>query len=154
MNSEEREGLKQIRERQEHNKSTVNDYEGHVPKWLQTAYSDIDFLLSLIDSQAADYTRPAGWQDAMQRADPRKVFITFDTRENAEAFMRGLQPTTDAATRMRDLCVQKVKAMAEVWLGESRAESYDPRSNELYERCVAARSVVKELESLTLEQVK
>lgn len=133
-NSDE-ERIAQIRERH----CPMTHRECPTPKWQMR--QDIDFLLSLLDRQAADHARPAGWQDAMQRADPCKVFITFETREHAEAFLRGLQPAesaNDAATRMREACVVKVK----VWANEHKHAFVGHVIDELY----------KELESEDVQQ--
>lgn len=52
MNSEQQERIEQIQNRQEHNKSAASDYERPLPKYLSTAYLDIDFLLSQLDSDS------------------------------------------------------------------------------------------------------
>lgn len=58
-----------------------------------------------------------------------------------------------AATAMRSRCVEKVKVFENDWLVASRAEGCtDERSNNLYERVIAARAIAIELEAVTLEQ--
>lgn len=54
MIPEQKQRIEQIRERQEHNKSAASD--NPIPKFLATAYNDIDFLLSLVKSQEATGT--------------------------------------------------------------------------------------------------
>ena len=100
MSNEREERLKQIRERHEHNKSAVNDYEGHIPKWLQSAYADIDFLLSLLDSKTAG----GAICTCSDLSELERVY--GEHYDNCPA------STYRAATRMRKACVEKVKTMA------------------------------------------
>lgn len=99
--------------------------------------------LSLLDSDSQAAARPVGWQSAVQRADPRVVTVTFETRECAEAFINGLEPTIGpvvAATAMRDKCVDAIKSLRATPHGAAYSN--------------AINDAIHKIESLTLDQVK
>lgn len=113
MNSNEREQVEQIRERH----LRVDCYKSQMR-------TDINFLLSLLDSQVESIELlrkiPAVANDALN--------------------MTLSQIQGDAATRMRDLCVEKVRELQRDW---DKAQSYDFRDATFY--------IVTALESVTLE---
>ena len=102
--------------------------EGDQP-WRRTAHEiadvydgyvgDIEFLLALLDSQAE---LPSG---------------------HREGFIQGY---CEAATRMRELCVAKVRVMRDDWRkgGEWESEEYAD----------ASEKIITALQSLTLDQVE
>lgn len=141
MTEEERERVTQIRER------VVAKYQ-NVPSGVSmmecpgcgcaafaATRDDIDFLLSLLDSQAAK-------GDAADRG-INKLLLASDL--TAEAYKKGW---SDAATQMRDACVEKVKAARYYW----EAKVPDDRLWGLW--VSAANQIITDLESLTLEQVE
>ena len=154
MNDEQAKQLQRIRERYTAALEIIarRGFAREAPQWAM-----IGFLLNLVDSQVADYARPVGWQDAMQRADPRRVFITFENRECAEAFIRGLRPaigSIDAAANMRSACIEKVKELAESW-ARSVNDQWDDRpdlSFDAAEGLKAAGIVIDALQSVTIQE--
>lgn len=109
------------------------------------ATSDIDFLLSLLNSQAAK-------GDAADRG-ISKLLLASDL--TAEAYRKGW---SDAATRMRE-CVEKVKAMRDGWhdryvAADSSTREALVRKEMLFAQCCAARDIIKEIEPLTLDQME
>jgi len=126
MNSEREERVKQIRERRERVKRERETLisEGLIAMVLDPSGDDIDFLLSLYDSLMAHST------------------------QFAEKTYRGqYEAVNDAATRMRDLCVEKVKA-----LRDSRVERLRNDRDPLWNITISTlNSVIEELESLTLD---
>lgn len=158
LTEEQRSRLKQIRERQEHNKSAASDHP--IPKYLETAYADIDSLLSLLDSQAeAAFVGPcvhcghnnydAELGECKQRWMEGRMSVVCGcpcAKHNSLA---------NAATRMRDLCVDQVRAMGAEW----DTDSQDPRADlknligvRSRAKADAAGAIVTALESLTLDQ--
>lgn len=121
MNTDERERLKQIRER---HRLAVFAYKGEKPP---IAVGDIDFLLSLLDSEAA-----------------------LDCRPNMIAINR-----EHAAVLMRDKCVEKVREYGEFHLAEMKYQSragQEDEANAHASRSVAADELAAQLKSLTLDQ--
>lgn len=116
MNNGEREQrLKEIRERRSRNTGPSFGYTAEL-------CADIDFLLSLLDSQAAD----GDLSHCALCEDPNFIY-----RDCALA----------AATRMRERCVARVKQL----LPEYEKLDHAPPSN-------ALREVITALESLTLNE--
>lgn len=95
-------------------------------QFFANAAADIDFLLSLIDSQAE--------------------------LSHAARTPMGISIAESAATAMRDRCVEKVKALGAVWKGfGDQSSGYDEKY--YYGKADAAEDIVKELKSLTLDTV-
>lgn len=129
---------------------------------VQLSPDERNALCRTVRALRAVGVRPAGWQAAAQRADPRVVTITFENADCAEAFIKGLQPVygpITAATAMRDACVEKVRTIHEERLRELRrltgAGDVEQEDAE-YERAVlfVLSNVITAIQSLTLDQVK
>lgn len=129
LTSDEREQqLKQIRERQAVMRKMSLAYQDA----LRPLIDDMDYVLSLLDNQtqgvSTDMAVLSGYESGL----------------------------ADAATRMRDKCVEKVKLLAESW-ARSVEDQWDERpdlSFDAAERLKAAGEIVGALESLTLDQVE
>lgn len=97
-----------------------------------------------LDSEAAG---PTGWITAKVCFDnAAAVKVVFESPECAQAFIDGIEPTfgpISAATSMRDLCVEKVKAMA------AQDRHFGAEYNLI--RALGYDLVVTELQSLTLD---
>lgn len=151
MNSNEREErLKQIRERW----SRMN-----MPQTVFTSHckGDIDFLLSLLDSQASP--KPVGWISCglRQGRDDRIVDIVFENADCAKAFIDGVEPAVGpivAATQMRDQCVKKVREMKDNYELQgvecAAAFNYDGEWKS-HLKATTANEIITALESLTLD---
>lgn len=142
MNEEEREQLKQIRERWS---------KSDIPETLFSAHckSDIDFLLSMIDSRADP--RPYGNQH-----------YPYCARHEGGNYNATLACTCCdyplvAGTAMRDACVEKVKAMRDEWRREADSREGFQFANDRLKRSAQANAadwIITALESLTLHQVE
>lgn len=115
--------------------------------------------LSLIDSQAA--LRPTGWQTAQVTFDnPRAVKVVFETPACAEAFIDRIEPADGpiiAATRMRDKCVAKVRAIRQRYRDQAKEADTDDSQLDhfvLLHRATVASEILLEIESLTLDQTE
>lgn len=117
MTNSTSERLKQIRENRR------NFYGG-----MGELTSDIDFLLSLLDSEAAGGVNVS-------------VLTGYEVGRK------------DEASDMRDRCVEKVKAMRDEW--ESKRNQQEPLSkmrNRYDAALCAGNEIITALQSLTLEQ--
>lgn len=129
MTDEQRERLKQIRERR-HAATLPANQRGllHTASWV-----DIDFFLSLLDSHALN-CNAADW--AIERVQSE--------------YLRG---RVEGTTSMRSRCVEKVEAMADEWtLLWQKDLTGDHGDKHVYS--MVARKIAKELKSLPLEQVE
>lgn len=124
MTEEQAERLRQIRERWS---------QAMLPEQLFTSHvkQDIDFLLSLYDSQTV----------SLQAADNRVGLVSgFGAALRTKA-------TEDTATAMRDKCVEKIQEIANAW----RRDRGDPARMVKYD---AAQEIILELLSLTFDTAK
>lgn len=107
-------------------------------------------------------------QDALRRFSPldsdSQAAAPRTDRDAERVAMEGIkeglrQRDQRAATAMRDKCVEKVKALRGQWhdqyvAADSSTREALVRKEMLFAQCCAARDIIKELESLTLDQVK
>lgn len=103
--------------------------------------------------------RPIGWQTAQIAFDnPRMVKVIFETPECAEAFIDGIEPADGpiiAATRMRDVCVERVRASGVYWREVSKQfQRGDEEFAFFTAKAKAADDIERDLQSLTLDQVE
>lgn len=162
MTPEQKQQIEQIQERQEHNKSAASD--NPIPKFLATAYNDIDFLLSLVKSQeapsrdaqeaAADIVREWSEHDMNENYGSDYLVDEFGAGHLEERIAVGI---TNAATSMRSACVEKVKALRDEW----NTEAQDPRADlknligvRARAKVDAANEAIIELETLSIDQPK
>lgn len=114
MSNEHEERLKQIRERSESKKRVVGKF-----KWARVAvqeWSDIDFLLSLIDSQAAISIADDQPYRIVEEMGLGLTFRSCTCGQLPCARLRPLREALeatgrDAATRMREACVSEILVM-------------------------------------------
>lgn len=154
MTDEQRERLKQIRRwRMMHVSANSDPYAD-----LSRAFSEIDFVLSLLDSQAA--ARPIGWISCgLRHGHDRIVDIVFENADCAKAFIDGVDPVAGpivAATTMHSLCMEKVKEMRDRFQQAADSSSLPNDLTASRDRAVAnaLTRLLGDLESLPLEQVE
>lgn len=154
MTPEQKQRIEQVADRHEHNKSAASDHA--IPKYLETAYADIDFLLSLVKRQetgdggdvrvlnqirerAADgYERASGGSE-VKAANLALNDLHYVLSSHDGQFARG-------ATSMRSACVEKV-----------RESLYDPSLRFSDEGIKAAVTdwtniLIKQLESVSIQE--
>lgn len=157
MNSDERERLKRIRERRGEAKRLA--WMDHPP---QPTWRDIDFLLSQLNSQAADGEVAIGYSAALKfvnawlwnppdfgSADRSTDQTPWHEPYKQDAAQMVVAAHNRAATRMRGLCVEKVKEKRGMFLPLSLVG--DPYQRGLVEGLETA---IRAIQSLTLDQVE
>lgn len=140
MTEEQRERLKQIRERLATHRVEVDKYrslkwaEGDALRYYK-APDDVDFLLSLLDSHAVG-CNAADW--AIERVQSE--------------YLRG---RSEATTSMRSRCVKKMRAKAGSYQKDSERPDFLPNyKKQMAFAASALREAATELESLPLGQME
>lgn len=117
MNNEDREQLTQIRERQDRRRLQVQP--DVVRPRLSSMFSDIELLLSLIDSRASSIPYCVNCWHAVLHNGPAGAVDDACTHEGCNCGYYTPATSTDAATQMRNKCVERVKERAEKLLKEA-----------------------------------
>lgn len=142
MTEEERERLGRIRERH----CPIANRECPTPKWQMR--EDIDFLLSLLDSQTAPIPYCLNCWHAVPHNGPAGTVDDACTSVGCDCGYYQPASPNDVVTAMRSACVEKVKSMRDSWGKESQdEEDFDWRVD-------TATVIMTALESLTLDQVE
>lgn len=141
LTDEQKEQLRQLRER---HRMAAFAYKGDKPP---QAVTDIDFLLSLLDSNSrAVAIEPHGDLTLAEEVAWRRERDEQMLRQMAAQgrWIESLRSQlNDAATRMRDKCVEKVKELHDEY-----------ESLECAAEAIALSRTVREIESLTLDPLE
>lgn len=133
----------------EEQRQRIEQIENGDQAWRKTAYelgdvmagheSDVDFLLSIVKGQERD---SAG----LEYHSAECAVDEFDQDCDCGSYDRN-QARLEAATSMRSLCVEKVRAMAEQWRQEAS------KAGRMFsDKTALATKIAKELESLQLQE--
>ena len=117
----------------------------------------IDFLLSIVKEQEADRRNRRDPYSEECRAAINELERRFESEEVELCSIGYARQREDyGADQMRSLCVEKVKLLAESW-AKSVDEQWDDRpdlSFDAAERLKAAGEIIKELESVSIQEQK
>lgn len=160
--SEREEQLKQIRERLTAHRIEVDNYRGL--EWAEgdalryyKAPDDVDFLLSLLDSQVVEAFSGPCVHCGHNNYDAERGECKQRWMEGHYSVVCGCpcakhNSLANAATRMRDACVVHLRATADAL--DVRQKTECPRGTAFYYEARLRRQIATELQSLTLDQVE